>query len=95
MSTPQQAAPCGAEQLCVPASLAENFRAVCRDAWKQGLLSGCNGNASQPAAAQCDGNRARAGIQRILNEFLERAGRSFNHFASRDPIDEVLRQAAY
>ena len=47
MSTPQQAAPCGAEQLCVPASLAENFRAVCRDAWKQGLLSGCNGNASQ------------------------------------------------
>ena len=47
MSTPQQAAPCGAEQLCVPASMAENFRAVCRDAWKQGLLSGCNGNASQ------------------------------------------------
>ena len=47
MSTPQQAAPCGAEQPCVPASMAENFRAVCRDAWKQGLLSGCNGNASQ------------------------------------------------
>ena len=25
---------------------AEEIRAVCRDAWREGLLSGCNGNAS-------------------------------------------------
>ena len=55
MSTPQQAAPCGAEQPCVPASLAENFRVVCRDAWKQGLLSGCNGNASRRLPAPHEG----------------------------------------
>ena len=47
MSNQQQTAPCGDGQLAVPAQMAENFRAVCRDAWKQGLLSGCNGNASQ------------------------------------------------
>ena len=26
--------------------MVENLRSVCRDAWRQGLLSGCNGNAS-------------------------------------------------
>ena len=43
----QQAAPCDDGQFAVPTQMAEDFRAVCRDAWKQGLLSGCNGNASQ------------------------------------------------
>lgn len=43
----QQAAHCGDGQLVIPAQMAEDFRAVCRDAWTQGLLSGCNGNASQ------------------------------------------------
>ena len=28
------------------APYAEQMRSVCRDAWEQGLLSGCNGNAS-------------------------------------------------
>ncbi|MTJ94166.1 MAG: class II aldolase/adducin family protein [Desulfovibrio sp.] len=47
MSTLQQQAPhSGERQLAIPARMAEDFRAVCRDAWKQGLLSGCNGNAS-------------------------------------------------
>ena len=31
----------------LPAGVVENFSSVCRDAWTQGLLSGCNGNASQ------------------------------------------------
>lgn len=43
----QQAAQCGEAPLSVPNQMAENFRTVCRDAWQQGLLSGCNGNASQ------------------------------------------------
>ena len=47
MSTQQQTASVGDKQLAIPAQMAEDFRAVCRDAWKQGLLSGCNGNASQ------------------------------------------------
>ena len=47
MSTQQPTASVGDKQLAVPAQMAEDFRAVCRDAWKQGLLSGCNGNASQ------------------------------------------------
>lgn len=33
-----------AEQL--PPHAVEDLRSVCRDAWRQGLLSGCNGNAS-------------------------------------------------
>ena len=47
MSNPQLTAKAGDTQLAVPAHLAEKFRLVCRDAWQQGLLSGCNGNASQ------------------------------------------------
>ena len=48
MSTQQQqTASVRDKQLAIPAQMAEDFRAVCRDAWKQGLLSGCNGNASQ------------------------------------------------
>lgn len=43
----QQAVGNGEGQLAITARMAEEFRAVCRDAWKQGLLSGCNGNASQ------------------------------------------------
>ena len=47
MSSQQQTANGGDTQLAIPAQIAEDFRAVCRDAWTQGLLSGCNGNASQ------------------------------------------------
>ena len=47
MSNTQQTTKAGDTQLAVPAHLAEKFRLVCRDAWQQGLLSGCNGNASQ------------------------------------------------
>ena len=47
MSNQQPSANGGEGQLAIPAPMVEDFRAVCRDAWKQGLLSGCNGNASQ------------------------------------------------
>ena len=43
----QQAAHSGGDQLALPAEMTDNFRTVCRDAWQLGLLSGCNGNASQ------------------------------------------------
>lgn len=35
--------------------MVEEFRAVCRDAWKQGLLSGCNGNASRRLGSHAPG----------------------------------------
>ena len=35
--------------------MVEEFRAVCRDAWKQGLLSGCNGNASRRLGSHTPG----------------------------------------
>ena len=47
MSNQQQTANGADIQPAIPAQMAEDFRAVCRDAWTQGLLSGCNGNASQ------------------------------------------------
>ena len=37
----------GPDALC---RCVEELRAVCRDAWQEGLLSGCNGNASMRAA---------------------------------------------
>ena len=43
----QQAAHSGGDQLALPAEMTDNFRTVCRGAWEQGRLSGCNGNASQ------------------------------------------------
>lgn len=48
-STLQQssATPDDAARLSIPSPITEEFRAICRDAWKQGLLSGCNGNASR------------------------------------------------
>ena len=47
MSNQQQTASVGDKEFAIPTQMAEDFRAVCRDAWTQGLLSGCNGNASQ------------------------------------------------
>lgn len=50
MSTTSQrsaAAPLTEDQPSIPTEIVEEFRSVCRDAWKQGLLSGCNGNASR------------------------------------------------
>lgn len=50
MSTTSQrsaAAPLTKDQPSIPKKMVEEFRSVCRDAWKQGLLSGCNGNASR------------------------------------------------
>ena len=39
----------------IPSELTEEFRAVCRDAWARGLLSGCNGNASRKLAGEAAG----------------------------------------
>ena len=48
-------APVPEDQPSIPSEMVEEFRAVCRDAWKQGLLSGCNGNASRRLDAHTPG----------------------------------------
>ena len=42
-----------AQELIAP--YVEEMRAICRDAWAQGLLSGCNGNASRRLPAPHEG----------------------------------------
>lgn len=49
-TAPAMASP---EALC---HCAEELAAVCRDAWREGLLSGCNGNASVRIGAGAPGN---------------------------------------
>ena len=55
------------------------------------------GHIDQIDAAICqpDTDPRRAGVDRVLDKFLQRAGRSFDHFARGDPIDQMFRQAAY
>ena len=48
----------------------------------------------QPALREAHGDVGRAGIDRVLDQFLERGGRPFDHFARGDAIDEFLWQAA-
>ncbi len=47
------------------------------------------------AGAERDRDPRGSGVDRILDQLLERAGRSFDHFTGRDAIDEMLGQAAY
>lgn len=58
MNTEKQrpsAAPDVASPSAIPSGLPEEFRAVCRDAWTRGLLSGCNGNASRRLEGEARG----------------------------------------
>ncbi len=52
--------------------MVEDMRSVCRDAWQQGLLSGCNGNASLRLPAPHDGTvcltRSGAAKGRLMAE---------------------------
>ena len=50
--------------------------------------------ACQPAFDQFHRNPARTGIDRILDQFLERRGRPLNDFARSDAIDQSVRKAA-
>ena len=43
------------DQPSISSDIVEEFRFVCRDAWKQGLLSGCNGNASRRLGSHAPG----------------------------------------
>jgi hypothetical protein len=54
-----------------------------------------NFNEIDPAGRQSDFDSAAARIDRVFDQFFERAGRTFHHFTSGDPIDEVLWQTAY
>ncbi len=49
----------------------------------------------EPARRQPHGHRGRAGVQRVLHQFLERAGRPLHHLARGDAIDQVGRQPSY
>ena len=46
------------------------------------------------AFLQGDGDAARAGVDRILDQLLHRAGRALDHFAGGDAVHQVGRQAA-
>ncbi|MBD5538856.1 MAG: class II aldolase/adducin family protein, partial [Desulfovibrio sp.] len=45
-ATEENGAPAGLPSPELVCRAVEELRAVCRDAWREGLLSGCNGNAS-------------------------------------------------
>ncbi|MCY1179579.1 hypothetical protein D9M73_199860 [compost metagenome] len=46
-------------------------------------------------AGQAHGDARRPGVDRILDQFLQRAGGSFHHFTGSNAIDEMFWQAAY
>jgi hypothetical protein len=52
-------------------------------------------DAVDPAAAKRDLNPSRAGVDRVLDQLLQRAGRSFHHFTGGDPVDQCVGEAAY
>jgi hypothetical protein len=47
------------------------------------------------AAAERDGDPGGARVDRVFDELLQRAGRSFHHFTRGDAVDQMLGQAAY
>ena len=53
-------------------------------------------DANEPAAAlfDCDVDAARAGVERILDEFFHSGRRSFDHLARCDAIDKNGVEAA-
>ena len=46
------------------------------------------------ALLQGDGDAARAGVDRILDQLLHRTGRPLDHLAGGDAVDQVAGQAA-
>ena len=50
---------------------------------------------SSPPAGQAHCDPRRSGVDRIFDQFLQRAGRALDHFAGGDAVDQLLRQAAY
>ena len=47
-----------------------------------------------PAVAQHDVDRTGAGIDRVLDQFLDRRGRALDHLARGDPVDQRRGQPA-
>ncbi len=54
------------------------------------------GDRDQAAAAIAQGHvdAPRAGVDRVLDQLLDRRGRAFDHLARGDPVDQRRRQAA-
>jgi hypothetical protein len=53
-----------------------------------------DGDQRPAAVAQHDVDAARAGIEAVLHQFLDRAGRPLDHLAGGDAVDGGLGQAA-
>ena len=51
-------------------------------------------DANEAAAFRLDLDPGRAGVDRVLDQFLQRAGRPLHHLAGGDAVYEVRRQAA-
>ncbi len=52
-------------------------------------------DARDPAVTQAYEDVARARVDRIFDQLLERGRRAFDHLAGGDAIDQMLREAAY
>jgi hypothetical protein len=48
---------------------------------------------AQPAFGQAHNHLPRPGIDGVLDQFLERAGRALHHLASGDAVDQRIGQA--
>ena len=49
----------------------------------------------EPALPQHHTDSRRARIDRVFNQFLQRAGGSFDHFTGSDAVDEMFRETTY
>ena len=48
-----------------------------------------------PAAGKAHRDTRRTGVDRVLDQLLQRTGRSFHHFTGRDSIDQMFGQTPY
>ena len=49
----------------------------------------------EPACTQPDGDILCAGIDGVFDQFLQRTGRSFDHFTGCDPVDQCFGEPSY
>ena len=52
-------------------------------------------NQINATCAQAHDDISRARIDGVFNQFLQRAGWSFNHFTGGNPVDEIFGEPSY
>ena len=52
-------------------------------------------DAGEAALRQSDRDSGRAGVDRVLDQLLQRTGRSFHHFTGGNAVDQLLWEASY